>query len=86
MSKQNNIDNVLNLIKDSIYDDVKYVGEWQGFELYEPIFNDDEVHYIGMPSYILKKGDVVRWNTINETRQLMSIFCVDDEEDEEDDD
>lgn len=85
MSKQNNIDNVLNLIKESIYDDAKYIGKWQGFEVYEPLFNDDEVHYTGMPLYILKKGDVVRWNTINETRPLMSVFCV-DEEDEEDDD
>ena len=32
----------------SIYDDAQYVGRWNDFEVYEPIFNDDEEHFIGL--------------------------------------
>ena len=30
------------MAQESIYDDAQYVGRWNDFEVYEPIFNDDE--------------------------------------------
>ena len=48
------------MAQESIYDDAQYVGRWNDFEVYEPIFNDDEEHIIGLPQYILAKGDTLR--------------------------
>lgn len=49
------------MAQESIYDDAQYVGRWNGFEVYEPIFNDDEVRFTGLPQYILAKGGTLRW-------------------------
>lgn len=56
------------MAQESIYDDAQYVGRWNDFEVYEPIFNDDEEHFIGPPQYILAKGDTLRWT--NDTEGL----------------
>jgi hypothetical protein len=45
----------------SIYDDVKYLGKWNGYDVYEPTFNDDEEHCIGIPQFLLAKGKILRW-------------------------
>jgi hypothetical protein len=45
----------------SIYDDVKYLGKWNGYDVYEPTFNDDEDHFIGIPQFLLAKGEKLRW-------------------------
>jgi hypothetical protein len=45
----------------SIYDDVKYLGKWNGYDVYEPTFNDDEDHIIGIPQFLLAKGKILRW-------------------------
>ena len=56
------------MAQESIYDDARYVGQWDNFEVYEPIFIDDEEHFIGLPQYILAKGDTLRWT--NDTEGL----------------
>lgn len=43
------------------YDDVKYVGKWKKCKVYEPIFTDDEIHFIGFPQYILCENGSLRW-------------------------
>ena len=35
------------MAKDSVYDRTEYVGEWNGFDVFDPVFDDDEPHYIG---------------------------------------
>ena len=60
------------MVKASIYDDAKYVGEWNGYAVYEPTFNDDETHYIGFPQFILAKNGSLRWTKDNaESRKVM---------------
>jgi hypothetical protein len=49
------------MAKASIYDDALFVGQWAGYDVYEPIFNDGEVHYTGFPQYILAKDGALRW-------------------------
>lgn len=49
------------MAKASIYDGAKYIGEWNGYAVYDPVFNDDEPHFIGIPQYILIKGSEARW-------------------------
>lgn len=43
------------------FHDVKYVGKWKGHDVIEPIFTDNETHFIGFPQYILYKNGVLRW-------------------------
>jgi hypothetical protein len=63
-TKQLWLKNFLNkqkIAKASIYDDARYLGMWNGYEVYEPIFNDDEVHYTGFSQFILAKNNALRW-------------------------
>lgn len=46
------------LAKLSIYDSVEYLGEWNGYEVWEPGFDDDEPRFIGFPQLV--KGDSIR--------------------------
>ncbi len=49
------------MAQESIYDDAQYVGRWNGFDVYEPILNDDEEYFTGLPQYILAKDNTLRW-------------------------
>lgn len=49
------------LAKDAGFHDAKYVGKWKGFDVVEPIFTDEFVHYTGLPIFILSKGGVLKW-------------------------
>ena len=35
------------LAKSSIFDDAEYIGEWVGYAVYQPFFDDDKPHYSG---------------------------------------
>ena len=77
---------VKNLVKSSIYDDAVYLGEWNGYRVYEPIFNDDIERCIGFPSFILATAGEVRWNSDwEESSAIMSALYppTDEEEDDE---
>lgn len=39
------------------YDDVKFLGQWKEYDVYQLIFTDDEAHFIGYPQYILIKDN-----------------------------
>ena len=49
------------LTKENCYQDVNYIGMWNGHEVYEPIYTDGKEHDIGYPQYILSKGNSLRW-------------------------
>lgn len=67
------------MARKSIYDDARYLGEWRGFEVFEPTFADNEPRFIGFPQFILAKSGEVRWSTDAETRPIMSAFASDEE-------
>jgi hypothetical protein len=68
-----------NIARASIYDDARYLGTWNGYEVYEPIFNDKEVHYTGFPQFILAKDDAFRWpNNHTESIAIMDKFYADE--------
>ncbi len=46
MNKEN-LSKARKMAQESIYDDAQYVGRWNGFEVYEPTFNDDEMRRYG---------------------------------------
>lgn len=67
------------MAKASIYHDAEYLGTWNGYEVFEPVFNDDEVHYIGFPQFILCKDGTARWTqTRQESIKILSIFYKDE--------
>lgn len=54
------------------FDDVKYIGKWKSYKVYEPFFADDETHLIGYPQYILQKGEKIRW--VKDFKESLSIM------------
>lgn len=66
----------------SIYDNARYLGKWKGFEVYEPVFEDDEIHYIGTPVFILAKNGTIRWTAgMEESFAIMDKFWEKSEDD-----
>lgn len=59
---------------DNGYDDVEFLGRWEGFEVYYPFFNDDESHIIGLPLKILVKDDDIRISEPDESMILLDVF------------
>ena len=60
--------------KSNGYDNAKYLGEWQGYKVYEPTFNDDKTHYVGYPLSILQKDDKIRFTTEQECFAVLDFF------------
>jgi hypothetical protein len=60
------IEKVKAFAKEQGYDDAVYLEKWKGFDVYEPVFNGDDVSIVGVPLIILVKGDVVRMSTVDE--------------------
>lgn len=76
------LENIIKFAQSSIYDTAKYIGKWNEYAVYEPGFNDDEPRFIGFPSFILVKGDSIRWTKgWEESRAIMSALYPKDEED-----
>lgn len=48
------------------YKDVEPLGEWRGYEIYEPILSRDKTCFIGPPLMIMVKGDTIRMSTPEE--------------------
>lgn len=47
------------------FDIARYIGQWHGYDVYEPRFNDDIPRYLGYPQYILATGLNLRWTSDN---------------------
>lgn len=51
----------VDMAKSSIYDGAQHIGQWRGFDVYEPTFADNEPRFIGFPQFIICKNDKCRW-------------------------
>jgi len=52
------------------FDDVEYVWNWQGYEVYNPVLDledGQEPPMIGLPHVILVRGDEIRWSIGDES-------------------
>lgn len=80
MKTDNNLRNAVKMAKQSVYDSARYIGRWNGFDVYEPTFADDEPRFIGFPQFIIAKGNEMRWtNGESESRAIMRKFASDDD-------
>lgn len=76
------LDAAVKMAQKSIYDSARYLGKWKGFDIYEPVFEDDEVHFIGQPEFILAKSGSMRWTIgTDEAFAIMDEFSADEETD-----
>lgn len=46
----------------------KYLGEWNGYNVYVAGFNDGYKHYVGLPLYLLEKDG--KWDSIQSYESL----------------
>lgn len=68
------------MAKQSIYDGACYIGKWNGFDVYEPTFADNEPRFIGFPQFIIAKEHKMRWtNDEFESRAIMREFTSNDD-------
>ncbi len=60
--------------KENGYDEAKYIGEWKGYKVFNPIIKSDKPLCIGYPLKILQKGQKLRLSTIGESFELLDYF------------
>ena len=65
------MDKVIEFAKEQGYDNASYLGEWDGYKVYEPTFDGDDVLFIGVPLVILVKNEVIKMSTVEEAFQVM---------------
>jgi hypothetical protein len=73
--KQKYLSEAKQMARNAGYHDVKRIGKWKGYEVFEQIFTDDEIHFIGIPQYILYKDGALRWTKDkDESFAIMDAF------------
>lgn len=61
---------VQDFAKEHNYETAEYLCDWNGFQCFEPIFNEDQPSYIGAPLLILvDENDNIRMSTNEEAMQ-----------------
>lgn len=63
-----NKEKIIEFAKQQGYIDVLFLCKWNGYDCYEPLFNEDrdDVSYIGLPFMIMVKGEIIRLSTSDE--------------------
>lgn len=57
---------ILEFARKSIFGTVRRLGVWEGYEVWEPGFSDNQPRFIGFPQFILIKGNTIRWTETEE--------------------
>lgn len=64
-------DKVIKLAIEQGYDSALYSGTWNDYDVYSPIFWDDDTAYVGLPEFILVKDSEVRWTNNEEWQKVL---------------
>ena len=68
------LDKIIEFAKEKGYYNVEYIGKWKEYDVYEPLFNGDNVFIVGPPLIILVNDNTMRMSTPEEAYdQLDSI-------------
>jgi len=70
---------IINFAKSQGFGAVKKLEDWHDYEIYEPLFNDDEIHFIGLPFFIMVKDDGIRMSTLDEVEEWINEQSDEDE-------
>jgi len=57
---------IIDFAKQNGYETAKYIGKWRDYDVYEPIFNSDEISFTGVPLVVLVRGEEMRMSTVEE--------------------
>jgi len=52
------------------YDTVAFLKKWKGYDVYEPINEDNKISFVGLPLVILVKNSEIRMSTPEEALQI----------------
>ncbi|MFI3258377.1 MAG: hypothetical protein R3Y36_08790 [Spirochaetales bacterium] len=72
-----NLQKAISFAKKDNYDSAEYSCEWEGYEVYSPFFDDDELRMIGYPQQILIKEDEIRYSSPDESFQILPFLPED---------
>lgn len=61
-------------LSDCGYKAHEYVKKWNTFEVYQAFPNNDPVQIIGLPIYVLTKGERIRFATDSERDRIIESF------------
>ncbi len=62
---------VQNLLSQVSLPSAEYVGQWNGYAVYHPVYGERQPSISGLPSYILLKSGVARWTEDGEGFQIL---------------
>lgn len=65
------LDAITKFAKKQGYRSVKELKPWNGYKVYEPVFDDDSIAFIGLPLVILVKGQKIRLSTPDEALKMI---------------
>ena len=60
------LEKIIQLAKDNGDDSAEYEVKWRGYNVYAPVFLDDEPHFLGTPEIILEKDGEIRFGSPDE--------------------
>lgn len=65
----------------SHYDYAEFLGELNGYRVYNPVFRDRDAH-IGFPRYVMVDDEEIRWTENDEIEEVIITFFDTEDEDE----
>ncbi len=73
----NKLNKAKQLARNAGYDDIIYVGKWNDKDVYAPIKKTDKPIIVGLPAYILVKGDSAKWSSEEEGFEILELLDKD---------
>lgn len=55
------------------FQDVKEIGKYKEFTVYQPFFTDNKKHIVGYPQYILVNGEEIKLH-VDVTFEITKVF------------
>ena len=56
------------------FQDIKILGKYNDYDIYQPIFTDGKTHIVGMPQYILVKDEDIRLEIDKKLKITKTLF------------
>lgn len=68
-------DKIMSLAHDKGYASAEYIGEFNGFRVYEAIYRSGaEKHSVGLPAYVLEKDGEAEWVQDKRSFEIIGFF------------
>lgn len=74
------ITDVIEFAKTQGYQTATYLGQWKTYEVYEPIFDEADVSFVGLPLVILVSGESIRMSAAEESLEQLHDTNITDED------